>query len=590
MMNKSIEVSIVIGFRDWGLDRLLANIQMHFQHGLSDSMEVIVSDYGSTDHELIAREVEKVGGRVVFTDARGRNWNRSAALNAGVEAACGKVVITTDADILFTPKTYTAAIAAVNLCPNALHLVQCRDLPPDYGVHYFESKLGNSIALDFEELEKISTLRPRWGMGGLAAFSLGAFEHLNGYEERMEVWGKEDTDFAKRFSLLRKPVRWLSYRECAIYHIWHESSQNKARSDAEGSRILQRNQEILESDKTPVRNLSRTFKRRQVAVSVVIPTYNRTEFLFQALQSCKIQSFPNFEVIVVENGGGEGAEEVVERMADPRVHLLRTPKKGAAAARNIGIDQARGQYVVIMDDDDLMVSTRIEDHLKALNNEVHGSYGGWIDFDHSTGNIISEHHGKEHSLASMWATGKVVVHAGLMLERRIFQLFPYDEELVAGIDYGLLCELTYHGLRLSHTESFALLRRMHTTNLTVEFGDQQKKAALDAIAGLKRRLSDSEQTKLRESGRSAAALFCKNGERARLELSNFLSGECNVVQMVNASSVSLKQDVKLKKESFEPDWYAATYPDVVMSGLDPYQHFLIYGSKMGRAGTKGGCA
>jgi hypothetical protein len=126
--------------------------------------------------------------------------------------------------------------------------------------------------------------------------------------------------------------------------------------------------------------------------------------------------------------------------------------------------------------------------------------------------------------------------------------------------------------------------------LTVEFGDQQKKAALDAIAGLKRRLSDSEQTKLRESGRSAAALFCKNGERARLELSNFLSGECNVVQMVNTSSVSLKQDVKLKKESFDPDWYAATYPDVVMSGLDPYQHFLIYGSKMGRAGTKGGCA
>lgn len=586
-MSKKHTLSVVIGFRNWGLDRLLANVEMHLLNASDSNIEVIVSDYGSENPDAVKSAVEKIGGCVVRTDSQSRHWNRSAALNAGVEHANGDIIVTTDADILFNPTTYNELISWVSKNPHVLYLVQCRDLPDTYGVNYFRSLLDLGRSVDYDELKKASTLRPRWGMGGLAAFSRSSFEHMNGYEERMEVWGKEDTDFAKRFTLLRKPVRWLTEPRCSIYHIWHESSKAKALSDEEGTRILNENQKILDKDFMPVRNINRKFKGNSVAVSVVIPTRNRLKFLAQALLSCKLQTFENHEVIVVENGGAEGAEEVVNNIADKRISLTRIPEAGAAVARNVGLEAARGNYIVVMDDDDIMISTRIEDHLRAINSDFHGSYGGWIDFEDGTGKILAEHPGKDHSLAAMWATGKVLVHAGLMIEKNIFREFKYDEGLIAGIDYGLLLKLTYHGLQLNHTGKFALLRRMHGKNLTLQFSEEQQNAALKSVDALRYVISNAEQKRLREAGRGAEEIPCSNGGQARMELGMYLAELASGSANLSLNNVGKEiREISSEGADFDAEWYSATYPDVASSGLTALQHFVSYGKILGRRGSQ----
>src|SRR5690606_13967292 len=128
--------------------------------------------------------------------------------------------------------------------------------------------------------------------------------------------------------------------------------------------VLENNQRILENDQTRHRNLTRTFRNSLPLISIVIPTSGRPEFLKQALLSCSRQTFENFEVIVVENGGDHGAKKIVSGLKDDRFRYFFTPRSGASTARNIGNRYSRGKYIVIMDDDDVMVSTRLEDHLR----------------------------------------------------------------------------------------------------------------------------------------------------------------------------------------------------------------------------------
>ncbi len=90
-------------------------------------------------------------------------------------------------------------------------------------------------------------------------------------------------------------------------------------------------------------------------ISVILCTYNRKDFLIRMLNSVQAQTFKNFELILINNGATDGTEEVCERYAkeDSRINLITIEvNKGAANARNIGIDNAKGDYILMIDDDD----------------------------------------------------------------------------------------------------------------------------------------------------------------------------------------------------------------------------------------------
>lgn len=98
----------------------------------------------------------------------------------------------------------------------------------------------------------------------------------------------------------------------------------------------------------------RTVDRLKTPVfSVVVATYNRSNLFIRALKSVFAQTFPSFEVLVIDDASTDNTEEVVSGFADSRLHYYRQPSNGGVGlARNVGIQQSEGKYIVFVDDDD----------------------------------------------------------------------------------------------------------------------------------------------------------------------------------------------------------------------------------------------
>ncbi len=102
-------------------------------------------------------------------------------------------------------------------------------------------------------------------------------------------------------------------------------------------------------------------------VSVILPTYNRTRTLGDAMASVLGQSFTDLELIVVDDGSTEDVEAVVRRLGDKRVRFIRKEKNaGAAAARNTGTALARGSFVAFQDSDDLWLPGKLARQVERL--------------------------------------------------------------------------------------------------------------------------------------------------------------------------------------------------------------------------------
>ena len=106
-------------------------------------------------------------------------------------------------------------------------------------------------------------------------------------------------------------------------------------------------------------------------VSVVIPTYNRSEELKRALESVLSQTYKNFEVIVVDNHSTDNTDDVMKGFTDPRITYLKIHNNGViAASRNAGIRAAKGEWIAFLDSDDWWVSDKLQACFAGINENV----------------------------------------------------------------------------------------------------------------------------------------------------------------------------------------------------------------------------
>jgi len=121
-------------------------------------------------------------------------------------------------------------------------------------------------------------------------------------------------------------------------------------------------------------------------VSVIVPAYNAEAYVEQTLKSLLDQTYPNLEIIVVDDGSTDGTAQRVEAMAreHSRIRLVRQPNRGVAAARNRAIEESRGEFIAPVDADDIWFPgavTKLVDCLRNAESQVGVAYGWSVIID-----------------------------------------------------------------------------------------------------------------------------------------------------------------------------------------------------------------
>jgi len=98
------------------------------------------------------------------------------------------------------------------------------------------------------------------------------------------------------------------------------------------------------------------------AISVIMAVYNTQRYLTEAIQSILSQSFTDFELVIVDDGSTDGSPEILKNLAqqDSRIKLITQVNAGIGAATQRGITESQGEYIAIMDSDDISLPDRLK--------------------------------------------------------------------------------------------------------------------------------------------------------------------------------------------------------------------------------------
>jgi len=115
-------------------------------------------------------------------------------------------------------------------------------------------------------------------------------------------------------------------------------------------------------------------------VSIITPLYNGERFVAQTIESVLAQTYPHWEMIIINDGSKDNSEAIVQKYTEQnaRIQLVSQPNAGSAAARNNGIRRASGRYIALLDADDLWEPFFLESQLNLMQKTssllVYGSH------------------------------------------------------------------------------------------------------------------------------------------------------------------------------------------------------------------------
>lgn len=206
-------------------------------------------------------------------------------------------------------------------------------------------------------------------------------------------------------------------------------------------------------------------------VSVIIATHNREDLLPQAVDSILNQTYQDFEVIIVDDCSSDNSPEVIRQLEnkDPRIRSIRSEQNiGPGAARNLGINKAKGEFIAIMDDDDLAEPERLKSEISAfeLDPEVMLVFSSvaWVDDNLQVintfpgllvKNMFPSEPGEVFNL--LYLESNKIPNATIMTKKSLWTKFRYIEIPWVGEDWYLFLQLAASGVKM-HAISSPLLQ------------------------------------------------------------------------------------------------------------------------------------
>jgi len=186
--------------------------------------------------------------------------------------------------------------------------------------------------------------------------------------------------------------------------------------------------------------------------SIVIPIYNRAATIERCINSVICQSFSDWELLLIDDGSSDTTTYLVAKFIenDDRIKLLHRPKnrkKGANACRNIGIDNAAGKYVALLDADDEWKPKRLQNaHVFLSDKDCDAVYSGGvifngeIEFERFSRQILPQ----ESALDFLLSDDTFAPTPSLIVKRELARSIRFDESLLRNQDYDFFIRIHLH--------------------------------------------------------------------------------------------------------------------------------------------------
>lgn len=213
-------------------------------------------------------------------------------------------------------------------------------------------------------------------------------------------------------------------------------------------------------------------------ISVIMPIYDRTDLLREAIESILAQKYEAFELLLIMDGSPKETIDVVMEYYDhPKVRIFKTEQQtgNACIPRNIGIKEASGDYVVFLDSDDLAEPTRLQDSFDALQDAdvIHGNFY----LLHEDGTREVRFHKTQTHEELMRGNGQC--HSTVACKLSVLRnAFGFKRKMHYMEDYELWCRLSEYGYVIKHIDKILSTYRFHSGNLEKQIGDDKWKDEL----------------------------------------------------------------------------------------------------------------
>lgn len=197
-------------------------------------------------------------------------------------------------------------------------------------------------------------------------------------------------------------------------------------------------------------------------VSVVMPVYNGRTYLAEAVRSILDQSVDDLELLVVDDGSTDGSAELAEAVGDSRTRVVRAEHGGEGAARNRGLDEARGRWVAWHDSDDVALPNRLQALLQAVEGGADFAHHDMLlvdTADRPTCYLKSSAVPAHHVLPHLLREGTPFNNPTMLVRRSVLDGVRFDEGLVIGVDTDLVRRFAPRTQGVHVPEPLTLYRR-----------------------------------------------------------------------------------------------------------------------------------
>jgi glycosyltransferase involved in cell wall biosynthesis len=199
-------------------------------------------------------------------------------------------------------------------------------------------------------------------------------------------------------------------------------------------------------------------------VSVLMPAYNSELYIAEAIQSILKQTYQNIELIIYDDGSSDKTRQVIEGFTDPRIiKVLSDQNFGVVRARNEMIDKAKGEYIALMDADDIADPTRLEKQVISLESEECDICGSaqWV-LDQASGTIKkSKDKFTDSDIRALLSVYCSLCNSSITGRAKIFKQIKYAHSMTTSEDYFLWTRMAAAGYRFMNLKERLVTYRQY---------------------------------------------------------------------------------------------------------------------------------